>query len=128
MNRTANNLAHQAARFSFAGIANTLVTVCVYQGLLFLSSAEVAYTLSWLLGFMIVVSLYPKHVFGKRDGLSKAKRLMIAFVYAASFFIGVCLIYLCNLSGIWERISIFISIAATTAFNFLAMRYIVAKN
>lgn len=128
MNKPAKELARQATRFSFAGIANTAVTLVVYQGLLFLTSAHIAYALSWFLGLAMVLTLYPRHVFGRRAALPKAHRVSIAVAYAISFFIGLSIIYLCNIMGIWERLSIFISIGTTTVFNFLAIRYIVAMS
>ncbi len=127
MNNISKELARQATRFSFAGVANTLVTLALYQGLLFITSAHLAYTVSWFSGLAIVMTWYPRHVFGKRAALPTVHLMSIAGAYAISFFLGLFAIYLCNVVGNFERVSIFISIAVTTVFNFLAIRYIVAK-
>lgn len=53
----------ECVRFLGAGIANTLLTLLLFQVFLFLMSYQVSYLLSWLIGLVFVTIFYPIFVF-----------------------------------------------------------------
>ncbi len=110
-----------ALRFIGAGGINTLLTVSLYQFLLIFLSHNTAYIVSWLTGLIFLITVYPSKVFV--GGLKSKKRIVaITFVYLLVFCAGLwCLNYLV-LSGIHERLAIFIVLIFSTVLNFILMR------
>ena len=110
-------------RFVFAGAVNTLVTLAIYQLLLFIASAWLAYTISWLCGLLLVMIFYPSRVFaGARRDL--AARVWLGISYAAVFLLGFGTLRMLQEAGIPARLSIFAVLAVTTASNFILGRMI----
>lgn len=124
---TGSPIVQHATRFSIAGVLNSAVSLLIYQSLLFVAPAAVAYVLAWTCGLLIVCALYPKHVFKRKGGLERSDRLLVVLCYLLSFLIGLGIIHVSEVAGIWDRLSIFVSIATTTVFNFLSMRYIINR-
>lgn len=110
-------------RFVLAGAANTLITLAVYQLLLFITPDWLAYTLSWVCGLIFVVVFYPSRVFAgaRRDA---AARTALGVTYAAVFLVGLGTLRVLATVGVSARAAIFIVLMVTTASNFLLGRLI----
>ena len=113
-------------RFVLAGAANTLITLAVYQLLLFITPDWLAYTLSWVCGLIFVVVFYPSHVFAgaRRDA---AARTILGAAYAAMFLLGLGTLRFLATAGVPARVAIFIVLAVTTASNFRLGRLILKE-
>jgi len=121
--RSRQGLTADGLRFVLAGAANTLITLAVYQLLLFLTPDWLAYTLSWVCGLIFVVVFYPSRVFAgaRRD---VAARTTLGASYAAVFLLGLGTLRVLATAGVPARLAIFIVLAVTTASNFLLGRLI----
>lgn len=110
-------------RFLLAGAVNTLITLAVYQLLLFVTSPSLGYGLSWVCGLLFVIIFYPSRVFaGARRDLSA--RAWLGCSYLALFLVGLGTLKVLGTMQVPPRISIFIVLAVTTASNFLLGRWI----
>jgi len=110
-------------RFLLAGAVNTLITLAVYQLLLFIAPPWLAYTMSWLVGLLFVVVFYPSRVFaGARRDL--AARMGLGASYVAVFLLGLATLRILENGGVPARLSIFAVLAVTTAANFVVGRLI----
>lgn len=116
-------LAGQAGRFLVAGLANTLLTVLLYQLLLLALAPRPAYALTWAGGMALVAIVYPSRVFGVAAP-TWATRAGVVFVYAAGFLIGLVAIRpaAAMLGG---QAGILPVLVLTTVFNFAAMRVVI---
>ena len=85
----------EIGRYLFAGSANTLSTMAVYQLLVTIFTPAVAYSLAWLVGLLIVAVAYPKFVFRVTGGWARGGA--IAITYATVFVVGLLLIKLLEL-------------------------------
>jgi putative flippase GtrA len=110
-------------RFVGAGVVNTALTIIVYELLLFVMSAGVAYAMTWLVGMAFVMTVYPSHVF-KGGNKSLRARILTMGVYVTGFFIGLGIITGLDYAFDVPRLAIIAALAATTAFNFLGMRLV----
>lgn len=120
MKRT--DLNYDALRFIFAGAINTALSYCLYWVLLGWVSYPVAYALSWVLGLLLVVVLYPSKVFvGSKNSLKK--QLLLAVQYASVFCVGLGLLKVLvgyiHLPPAWAAV---IVMGFTTVLNFVLMR------
>ena len=110
-------------RFVVAGAVNTLVTLAIYQLLLFVVPAWLAYTISWMCGLLLVMVLYPSRVFaGARRDI--AARVWLGASYAAVFLLGLGTLRMLQAAGVPARLAIFAVLAVTTASNFILGRLI----
>ena len=110
-------------RFLFTGGLNTILTIAIYQLLLFVVSPSSAYGISWGIGLVYVALCYPKIVFQKKMTFANIAKTI--FVYLSIFILGlVCTNYLVLLS-VPPRLVIFIVIVITVAFNFLILKKII---
>ena len=121
-----NNLLGDGVRFLFAGVANFVISVSFFQLLLFILPANIAYTITWLIGIIFVSIIYPKAVF---KGIKKTKInfFLSSIVYVISFFLGYIIIALLELNYPGNRFSIFIALVFTACLNFLSMRKILIR-
>ena len=116
-------LSADAGRFVAAGIVNTILTLLLYQVLVFRCSAQTSYLLAWLIGFLLVISFYPKRVFvdGRKGFLS---RLVFGATYGAILLLGMVLLSILEYLGLGARLPIFIVVPVTTLANFSLGRLI----
>ncbi|MCD2323290.1 hypothetical protein LQ953_04580 [Sphingomonas sp. IC-56] len=113
----------QAGRFLVAGIANTVMTLAIYQLLLLVLPPRPAYAVTWALGMIFVAAVYPSRVFGVGRPTS-AMRIGVILVYIAGFASGLALIQpVARLVG--AHGAIFPVLVFTTLFNFVAMRAVI---
>jgi len=118
------NLIAEGFRFIISGLANTFITIAVYQIALFFLSAQLAYTISWVVGIAFVVIVYPNYVFQKKS-IVAFKKLGIVSLYILNFLISSLLLnFLISFFGISSRVSIFIVLGCSTTINFLGMKCI----
>lgn len=112
-----------AGRFLVAGLANAGLTLCVYQGLLFLMPHQPAYTGAWMCGLLFVMVVYPKRVFpdGRRRWSATA---MLGLSYVIVFAIGLVVLEALTQVGMVPRLAIVFVMAATTVSNFVLARTI----
>lgn len=112
----AKNLGADALRFFIAGAANTLFTTAVYQILLFFLPPSISYLVAWVVGFILVLTVYPEKVFpgGQKDFVS---RVLFAIAYFAVFLAGLGLLHWLNAAGLSSRFSIFAALSFTSILN-----------
>ena len=115
----------EIGRYLFAGSANTLSTMAVYQLLVTIFTPAVAYALAWLIGLLIVAVAYPKFVFHVTGGWARGGAIAIA--YAAVFVVGLLLIKLLDSLTVHNRLSIFLVLAATTTMSYFGSRLAIAR-
>lgn len=108
-------------RFLFAGLTNFIISLSLFQLLLFVAPANIAYAITWLIGIIFVSVVYPKTVF---KGTKKTKKnfFLSSMIYVISFFIGYTIIVLLELKFPGNRFSIFIALIFTACINFMSMR------
>lgn len=115
----------EIGRYLFAGSANTLSTMAIYQLLVTILKPAMAYSLAWLVGLLIVAVAYPKFVFGVTRGWARGGA--IAITYATVFVVGLLLIKLLDSLTIYNRISIFLVLAVTTTMSYFGSRLAIAR-
>lgn len=114
------------ARFLVAGVLNTLLTLVVYQSLLFVLSHKLAYALAWAAGLVFVMIVYPNRVFLRgRTGISD--RFALGATYVGVFLLGLTMLELSSQMGIDPRWGILGVMAMTTAATFLSGRYLLRR-
>ena len=111
--RTADTL----VRFLIASVANNMVTVGLFQALLFIASAQASYVIAWSVGLVIVVAFYPQHVFGVRAP-GKRDKLVIAGIYLSSFVVGLLIVRAMSGDALLARLSIFVVLLSNFVINF----------
>lgn len=116
-------LAGDGLRFLAAGGFNTLLTLAIYQLLLFAMPDWAAYALSWVAGLTFVVIVYPDRVFagGRRDA---GARIRLGLTYAALFLLGLAALRALGVAGVPPRLSILAVLVLTTVANFALGRLI----
>lgn len=118
---TSNQLIGDALRFVLAGGINTLLTLFVYQVILFFLPHSFAYALSWLVGILYISIVYPTKVFpGGSASLIKIGATVT--IYIVVFMISLwCLEFVVS-KGLHERLAIFVVLILSTTLNFVLMR------
>lgn len=120
---TGQGLVGDLVRFLGAGVVNTTLTIIIYELLLFVMGAGVAYAITWLVGMAFVITVYPSHVF-KGGNKSLRARILTMGVYVTGFFIGLGIITGLDYTFDAPRLAILAALVVTTAFNFLGMRLV----
>jgi putative flippase GtrA len=111
-------------RFILAGGFNTFLTLGVYQLLIFVMPRDFAYAVSWLVGIVYLLIVYPTKVFpgGRSSALLSA---MVVIIYLVVFVVGLwCLGYLVGTAGVHERLAIFVTLSLSASINFVLMRLV----
>ncbi|WP_246160407.1 GtrA family protein [Aureimonas fodinaquatilis] len=113
-------------RFLAAGIANTGLTLVVYQLLLFVVSPAHSYIVAWVTGLAFVAIIYPNKVFkgGRRTVID---RLSLAGCYCAVFLSGLFFLRVLQEQGVVPRLAILMVIVATTLLNFVLSRALLRR-
>ena len=122
-----NKLLGDGVRFLFAGLVNFAISLSLFQLLLFILPANIAYTITWLIGIIFVSVVYPKVVF---EGIKKTKKnfILSSIIYVISFFMGYTIIALLEFNYPGNRFSIFIALVFTACINFLSMRKMLIRS
>ena len=112
----------EVGRFFTAGIANTLITIGIYQLLVANLGPLWAYGIAWLAGIMIVAAAYPAMVF--RVSATMPTRVMMACLYVTLFVLGLLLTRCLNDLGLPARLTIFAVTAVTSGAGYFGGRFI----
>lgn len=103
-----------------------MLTLAIYQALLFVTSPGLAYAMTWLAGILFVMVFYPSHVFVEgRNSLTD--RVVLGLSYAAVFFCGLAFLKMLTRAGISPRFSIFLVLIVNIAANFVAGRLLLRR-
>ena len=117
------NVAGDAFRFLIAGGFNVLLTLGVYQLCLLVWNHNISYSMSWAVGLVYLVLVYPNKVFpGGRSSPGKALVVVCSYllVFSASLWSLNQIVGL----GVNERLAIFFVLAISTVLNFISMRIV----
>lgn len=116
-----STISSDGRRFAIAGILNSLISIGLYQILMFIMPAIIAYTLTWVVGVVLVSLIYPGRVF---SGVPQNLRnfAITAGVYVLSFLLGSSVIFLSDIIWPENRLSVFVAIFLSSALNFLILR------
>ncbi|WP_185985340.1 GtrA family protein [Aureimonas mangrovi] len=126
LHRLRTSFGADAARFLVAGGLNTLLTLVVYQALLFVVPHQAAYALAWASGIAFVMIVYPSRVFPRgRTGMSD--RIALGASYAGMFLFGLALLEALTYAGVAPRLGILVVMVATTAANFIVGRLLLRR-
>ena len=110
-------------RYFFVGGINTSITFLLYQLFLFFFSASVSYFFSWIIGFLLVVTIYPGKVFGAKQ-INVFARCTYALSYLSVFTSGLVLTSFLLSVGFNARFSILIVLLSTSLSNLVLGRFI----
>ena len=113
-------------RFLVAGGLNTLLTLGLYQLLIFALSPHLAYAVSWLAGIIFVIKVYPDRVFPGGRSDTKA-RIKLGLSYLGVFLLGLAILHLSCSLGVDARLAILIVICATTTTNIVVGRLLLRR-
>ena len=122
-----DGLRKDGLRFLAAGLANTGLTFSVYQLLLFVVSAQLAYAVTWCAGVVFVVAVYPSKVFAGGRTEWRA-RINLGISYVGIFLIGLLTLKLLEHWSVAPRIAIVFVMGVTTVANFIVGRFLVRPN
>lgn len=112
----------QILRFVIAGAVNAGLSVLVYQAALFVMPHGPAYVLAYLAGIAIAYVLYSRQVFDAPLGTRRFAAF--AVFYVLSLAVGALLNgALIEMSGVDERLAIFITVALMLPVNYLGSRF-----
>src|SRR4051794_20890397 len=103
-------------RFVVTGIANTLLSIVIYELALNFMRADLAYALSWSIGIYVVSVITPTFVFRTKATLGASGRVII--LYLTSFGVGFALTDLLVVLGVPERLVILAVVAVTASMNY----------
>lgn len=116
-------LAADGIRFILAGATNTILTLGFYQVALFILPHNISYALSWVLGVLFLIIVYPTKVFP--GGSASSGRIVAAIaIYVSVFAVSLWTLELAISFGLHERLAIFVVLALSASLNFMLMRLI----
>ncbi len=118
-----NSISDDLRRFLIGGGVNTVLTVIIYQLLIIYISPSFAYGVSWIIGFIFLVYVYPNKVF-KGASRSLLSRLLCGIVYLLVFSSSLLMIDVMELHGVNPEVIVFIAISFSSIANFILMRIV----
>lgn len=118
-----HNLLGDGLRFVLVGVGNTLLTLLIFQALLFHLSPLVSYYVSWAIGLAVLITAFPRYVF-KGSALTAWRAVLTVVIYLISVLSGGWLLNQLTALGIMPRVGILMTVAFTTIFNFAASRLV----
>jgi len=111
----------EMVRFIIAGGTNTLLTLAIYQGLLFVVSYGMAYAISWIIGVLFSAVVYPNRVF-RAPNASSFIRVAAVVIFIAVYFAGVTMLHLLQSAGVNPRVGIFVVLPITASLGYGSLR------
>jgi putative flippase GtrA len=121
-----STLSGQASRFIVVGLANTIVTGCIFFGLSLFVPVWIAYSLAFGLGIVFVTTVTPRLVFSARPSVSR--RLTYGAWYLVVYFVGLaCVAFLSEVMHLGRLEVVACSLAATTSLSFVGGRVLFAR-
>lgn len=119
-----HKLSADAIRFIIGGLANTGFTYLIFLLALQVTTYTIAYCISWAVGILFVVIVYPSKVF-VGSNTSVSRRVISGLQYIAVFFLGLAFLkLLIEYFMLNKELSMLITIIFTTSINFLLMRLV----
>ena len=112
----------ELGRFFTVGIANTLITIGIYQLLLTGFGPLWSYAVAWPAGIVIVATVYPRAVY--RVSAGAAARVAMVGLYVTVFVIGFLLTRGLDDLGLPARLTIFAVAAVTAALSYFGGRLV----
>lgn len=115
-----------AIRFILAGAANTLLSIAVYQAVLFMASHVVSYLVAYAAGIVFAYVAYARHVFNAE--LSTGRFLAFALFYCASGGIGVGLnAMLIEQWALHPRLAVFVTVLIMLPVNYFGSKWCLGR-
>jgi putative flippase GtrA len=108
------------SRFLIAGLANTMLTLGLFQLLITFLDSALAYSLCWIAGLLFVALAYPSFVFNVKCNWANGLAVMTVYVFV--FAVGLLVLKLLEQSAINPRMGMFVVLIATTASNYIGSR------
>jgi len=120
-------LAGDGIRFIIAGAVNTLLSLVIYQILLFFVSDKISWTISWAVCVLIFSVIYPTLVY--KNGMFTKERftLNVAYYAGAYLFSLFLLFFFVDILSFSPRVAPFCVLTITVPLNFFASRFIFTK-
>jgi putative flippase GtrA len=112
----------EIVRFIVAGSANTLFTLAIYEGLLFVVPYGSAYAVSWICGLLFAAIVYPNRVFRTPDTPILTRIGAPAVVSLMVFFVGTAMLHLLQKVDIDPRVGIFVVLPITASLGYGLLR------
>jgi len=124
MSASPKTIIGEGLRFLLLGGLNTVLTLALYELLLFWLEYRLAYSIAWACGVVFISIAYPKLVY-RQGRLTFLRAMLNAFYYGVSYLMGLALLWLFSAKwGIPDRASIFLVIGVITPINFLMSKLI----
>jgi len=114
---------YDSVRFLLAGGINTVATLALYQILLVFFSHTVSYSISWIIGILLVVIYYPTKVFpGGYNSIYHC--LSVILIYALVFVMSLWFLGILVKLEVNPRVAIIYVLILSTMLNFLLIRVV----
>ncbi len=118
-------LARQFVKFGLVGVSNTVISIVIYNALLF---TGVHYIIAYTVAFLVsVVNAYiwnKKFVFNKHPAGGRKTFLRVFLSYGSTYLLGMGLLYLLvQHAGISERFAQILILFVTIPVNFLLNKF-----
>ena len=119
------DLGRQARRFLLAGGINTLLTLAIYQCLLFWLPYTLAFTLAFVAGIVFTGLVYTRFVFTVRP--TGRRFVSNALYYVLSYGVNLFILsILIDGLALHERIAIILTIGLMVPLNFICLRWLLS--
>ncbi len=117
-------LAMQFFKFSLVGLSNTLISLAIYYGLIYLS---VHYLFAYICSFVSILNAYywnSRYVFSVADKNHARAFSRMFFSYLITFLFSFCFLYLLvDVLTVSEWVAPGVSLVVTTVANFILNRF-----
>lgn len=109
------------ARFGLSGVANTLISISVYQAALLFTGHLPAYIIGYAAGIAVAYVLYARHVFQARRSMASLGAFTVFYI-AAGVVGGLINTWLIDGQQVHARLAIVATILLMLPINFLGSR------
>lgn len=109
------------ARFGLSGIANTLISIGIYQAALLFTGHVPAYIFGYAAGIAVAYVLYARHVFQARMSLASLGAFTVFYI-AAGITGGLINAWLIDNMQVHARLAILATIVLMLPINFVGSR------
>lgn len=115
------DLVKQFIKFGLVGVSNTLISIVIYNGLLYIKiNYIVAYTIAFLISVVNAYFWNKKYVFNKQISTDKKPFIKVFLSYGSTFLLGMLLLFiLVSYLGISEQLAQILILFITIPLNFL---------
>jgi putative flippase GtrA len=119
-----NDTVKQGIRFLITGGFNTLITIAVYELMLFVVPAAAAYIIAWITGLIVTSIVYPLFVFCNRT-ITVNKSAVYSVYYIANFFFSLTVLeIIIQYEILSDRMAPILLLSIIVPLNFIASRFI----